>query len=104
MNDRAVGYGFDKATLVRFIEVSGDSPPCIAAGAGRDDDYKAVYDGLEEEFRLGRALIGARTAAGLSLVSQTFVSWNRIAIWLRRLEALRQELSADAILSRYPQS
>ena len=32
----------------------------------RDDDYKAAYDGLEEEFRLARALIEARTAAGLS--------------------------------------
>jgi transcriptional regulator with XRE-family HTH domain len=32
----------------------------------RDDDYEAAYDGLEEEFRLARALIEARTAAGLS--------------------------------------
>jgi hypothetical protein len=32
----------------------------------RDDDYKAAYDGLKKEFRLGRALIEARTAAGLS--------------------------------------
>jgi DNA-binding XRE family transcriptional regulator len=32
----------------------------------RNDDYRAAYDGLEEEFRLARALIEARTAAGLS--------------------------------------
>jgi transcriptional regulator with XRE-family HTH domain len=32
----------------------------------RDDDDKAAYDGLEGEFRLARALIEARTAAGLS--------------------------------------
>lgn len=31
----------------------------------KDDDHKAAYDGLEEEFRLARALIEARTAAGL---------------------------------------
>jgi hypothetical protein len=27
----------------------------------RDDHYKAAYDGLEEEFRLARALIEARS-------------------------------------------
>jgi len=32
----------------------------------RDHDYKAAYDDLEGEFRLARALIEARTAAGLS--------------------------------------
>ena len=32
----------------------------------RNDNYKAAYDGLEEEFRLARALIEARAAAGLS--------------------------------------
>jgi hypothetical protein len=40
----------------------------------------------------------------LDLGTQTFVSWNQIAIWLRRLEAVRQELSADPNLSRYTQS
>ena len=32
----------------------------------RDDGYKAAYDSLDEEFRLARALIEARTRAGLS--------------------------------------
>ncbi len=32
----------------------------------KDRDYKASYDGLEEEFQLARTLIEARTRAGLS--------------------------------------
>ena len=28
----------------------------------RNDDYRAAYDGLEQEFRLARALIEARSA------------------------------------------
>lgn len=32
----------------------------------RDADYKGAYDALSEEFDLTRALIEARTAAGLS--------------------------------------
>jgi len=32
------------------------------------------------------------------------VSWNQVGICLRRLEALRQEFSADANLSRYARS
>lgn len=35
-------------------------------GWSKDDRYKAAYDALEEEFDLARALIEARTAAGLS--------------------------------------
>ena len=38
------------------------------------------------------------------VVNLTFVSWNQIAIWLRRLEAFRHELSAMANLSRYTES
>jgi hypothetical protein len=36
--------------------------------------------------------------AQLDPATQTFVSWNHIANWLRRLEALRQESSAGANL------
>jgi hypothetical protein len=32
----------------------------------KDDDYNDAYDALGEEFDLSRALIEARTAAGLS--------------------------------------
>jgi len=32
----------------------------------RDQNYKAEYDALEEEFQLARTLIAARTRAGLS--------------------------------------
>jgi transcriptional regulator with XRE-family HTH domain len=32
----------------------------------KDDDYKGAFNGLDEEFRLARALIEARTRAGLS--------------------------------------
>ena len=32
----------------------------------KDEGYKAAYDGLDEEFQLARALIEARTRAGLS--------------------------------------
>lgn len=32
----------------------------------KDPEYKGAYDGLAEEFDLARALIEARTAAGLS--------------------------------------
>lgn len=32
----------------------------------KDRDYKAAYDALDEEFRLARALIEARTRAGLT--------------------------------------
>jgi hypothetical protein len=37
---------------------------------------------------------GERKLVTLAFASwnQTFVNWNQIAIWLRRLEALRQEL------------
>ena len=33
---------------------------------GKDHDYKAAYDALDEEFQLARVLIEARTRAGLS--------------------------------------
>jgi ribosome-binding protein aMBF1 (putative translation factor) len=32
----------------------------------RDDSYKAAYDALDEEFQFARALIQARTRAGLT--------------------------------------
>lgn len=35
-------------------------------GWTKDDSYKAAYDALDEEFQLARALIEARTRAGLS--------------------------------------
>ena len=36
----------------------------LHSGWRRDGEYRAAYDGLDEEFRLARALIEARTVAG----------------------------------------
>jgi hypothetical protein len=49
----------------------------------RNDDYRAAYDGLEEEFRLARALIEARTAAGLSQMSPSYLRSARHPITTR---------------------
>jgi transcriptional regulator with XRE-family HTH domain len=68
----------------------------------RDDDYKAAYDGLEKEFRLARALIEARTAAGLSqaqLARRMKTSQSSIA----RIEGGKVRPSTDA-LERFAQA
>ena len=62
----------------------------------RDDDYKAAYDGLEVEFRLGRALIEARTAAGLSQ-SQLAKRMKTSQSYIARIESGRVRPSTDAL-------
>ena len=68
----------------------------------KNDDYRAAYDGLEEEFRLARALIEARTAAGLSqsqLARRMKISQSYIA----RIEGGKVRPSTDA-LERFAQA
>ena len=67
----------------------------------KDDDDKAAYDGLEEEFRLGRALIEARTAAGLSQ-SQLARRMKTSQPYIERIESGRAP-STDA-LERFAQA
>ena len=68
----------------------------------RDDDYRAAYDGLEEEFRLGRTLIEARTAAGLSQ-SQLAGRMKTSQSYIARIESgryARQPMRWSASLKR----
>lgn len=62
----------------------------------RDDDYKAAYDGLEEEFRLARALIEARTAAGLSQ-AQLARRMKTSQSYIARIEGGKVRPSTDAL-------
>jgi transcriptional regulator with XRE-family HTH domain len=68
----------------------------------RDDDYKAAYDGLDEEFRLARALIEARTAAGLSQ-SQLARRMKTSQSYIARIEGGKVRPSTDA-LERFAQA
>jgi transcriptional regulator with XRE-family HTH domain len=68
----------------------------------RNDDYKAAYDGLEEEFRLARALIEARTAAGLSQ-SQLARRMKTSQSYIARIEGGKVRPSTDA-LERFAQA
>ena len=68
----------------------------------RDDDYRAAYDGLEAEFRLGRALIEARTAAGLSQ-SQLAKRMKTSQSYIARIESGSVRPSTDA-LERFAQA
>jgi transcriptional regulator with XRE-family HTH domain len=68
----------------------------------RDDDYKAAYDGLEEEFRLARALIEARAAAGLSQ-SQLARRMKTSQSYIARIEGGKVRPSTDA-LERFAQA
>lgn len=68
----------------------------------RDDDYKAAHDGLEEEFRLARALIEARTAAGLSQ-SQLARRMKTSQSYIARIEGGKVRPSTDA-LERFAQA
>ena len=61
-----------------------------------DDHYKAAYDGLEEEFRLARALIEARTAAGLSQ-SQLARRMKTSQSYVARIEGGKVRPSTDAL-------
>ena len=68
----------------------------------RDKSYKAEYDALQEEFQLARALIGARTRAGLSqteLARRMKTSQSYIA----RIEGGKVRPSTDA-LARFAQA
>lgn len=68
----------------------------------RDKSYKAAYDALQEEFQLARALIGARTRAGLSqteLARRMKTSQSYIA----RIEGGKVRPSTDA-LERFAQA
>jgi transcriptional regulator with XRE-family HTH domain len=67
-----------------------------------DDDYKAAYDGLEDEFRLGHALIEVRTAAGLSQ-SQLARRMKTSQSYIARIESGRVRPSTDA-LERFAQA
>ena len=68
----------------------------------KNDDYRAAYDGLEEEFRLARALIEARTAAGLSQ-SQLARRMKTSQSYIARIEGGKVRPSTDA-LERFAQA
>jgi len=68
----------------------------------RDDAYKAAYDSLEEESRLARALIEARTAAGLSQ-SQLARRMKTSQSYIARIEGGKVRPSTDA-LERFAQA
>jgi transcriptional regulator with XRE-family HTH domain len=68
----------------------------------RNDNYKAAYDGLEEEFRLTRALIEARAAAGLSQ-SQLARRMKTSQSYIARIEGGKVRPSTDA-LERFAQA
>jgi ribosome-binding protein aMBF1 (putative translation factor) len=68
----------------------------------RNDNYKAAYDGLEEEFRLARALIEARAAAGLSQ-SQLARRMKTSQSYIARIEGGKVRPSTDA-LERFAQA
>jgi transcriptional regulator with XRE-family HTH domain len=68
----------------------------------RNDNYKAAYDGLEEKFRLARALIEARAAAGLSQ-SQLARRMKTSQSYIARIEGGKVRPSTDA-LERFAQA
>ncbi|HEU0142259.1 MAG TPA: helix-turn-helix transcriptional regulator [Bryobacteraceae bacterium] len=68
----------------------------------KDRDYKAEYDALDEEFQIARALIEARTRAGLSqteLARRMKTSQSYVA----RIEGGKVRPSTDA-LQRFAQA
>jgi transcriptional regulator with XRE-family HTH domain len=62
----------------------------------KDRDYKDAYDALGEEFDLARALIEARTAAGLTQ-SQLARRMGTSQSYIARLEGGRVRPSTDAL-------
>ena len=68
----------------------------------RDTDYKAAYDALGEEFNLARALIEARSAAGLSQ-SQLAHRMKTSQSFIGRIEGGKVRPSTDA-LERFAQA
>jgi transcriptional regulator with XRE-family HTH domain len=65
-------------------------------------DYKETYEALGEEFDLGRALIEARTAAGLSQ-SQLARRMKTSQSYIARIEGGKVRPSTDA-LTRFAQA
>ena len=62
----------------------------------KEAGYKEAYDGLGEEFDLARALIKARTAAGLSQ-SQLARRMKTSQSYIARIEGGKVRPSADAL-------
>ncbi len=62
----------------------------------KDANYKEAYDALGEEFDLARALIKARTAAGLSQ-SQLARRMKTSQSYIARVEGGKVRPSADAL-------
>ncbi|MPZ17538.1 MAG: helix-turn-helix domain-containing protein [Luteitalea sp.] len=68
----------------------------------KDDDYKAAFNGLDEEFRLARALIEARTRAGLSQ-SQLARRMKTSQSYIARIEGGKVRPSTD-VLGRFAEA
>ena len=68
----------------------------------KDADYKTAYEALGEEFDLARALIQARTAAGLSQ-SQLARRMKTSQSYIARIEGGKVRPSTDA-LERFAQA
>ena len=68
----------------------------------KDQDYKAAYDTLDEEFQLARALIEARTRAGLSQ-TQLARRMKTSQSYVARIEGGKVRPSTDA-LERFAQA
>ena len=68
----------------------------------KDDTYKAAYGALEEEFQLARALIEARTRAGLSQ-TQLARRMKTSQSYVARIEGGKVRPSTDA-LERFAQA
>jgi len=62
----------------------------------KDPAYKAAYDALDEEFELARALIEARTRAGLSQ-TQLARRMKTSQSYVARIEGGKVRPSADAL-------
>lgn len=68
----------------------------------KDDDYREAHDALGEEFDLARALIEARTAAGLSQ-AQLARRMKTSQSYIARIEGGKVRPSTDA-LERFAQA
>jgi ribosome-binding protein aMBF1 (putative translation factor) len=68
----------------------------------KDESYKAAYDVLDEEFQLARALIEARTGAGLSQM-QLARRMKTSQSYVARIEGGKVRPSTDA-LERFAQA
>jgi ribosome-binding protein aMBF1 (putative translation factor) len=67
-----------------------------------DESYKAAYDAIDEEFQLARALIEARTRAGLSQ-AQLARLMKTSQSYVARIEGGKVRPSTDA-LERFAQA